>query len=272
MQAMGRLEGIESIGASAASATGLANTGIAPPRGNSKKSEIEESEEYKKKLREQLLQLANALVDEVMSFTSLVESLAASEFKGAPVLIPEIAIFDSGKPKGFLYFDKITNEIKAIYNKSRLNTQYLMKAMTGCYREKRANNKGKANLQGDVQTSSEQQSELPMVNVRYIDKTVNLTQGKFTQLMLLLPTNKIWQEIVYIQNYVVLSKYMPRIIKHTYIAPIKINDPKEKIKYQCEEIYKNNVEKQCCIIAHYMSKVHFLVRVCQSIGNIVHGG
>jgi len=187
-----------------------------------------------------------------MSFTSLMESLTNKKSKGASVLIPELIIFESGKPKSFLYFDKTMSEVKITYNKYKLNIQHLMRIMSNYYREKRIHNLVN-------KTNTESHNTLPMVNVRFLDKKVDLTQGKFTQLMLERPTNKIWRDIVYIQNYVILSNNMPKFIKYIYLAPLNINNPREKVKYVCDEFGENTVERQCCIIAHYLSKIHLLV-------------
>lgn len=275
-----------SIGASAVFANGPKNASIFPiTRSNGSHAEVDPIEKARVKLQAKLLSLVKELTEETMSFSSLVESMVApsSEFKGASVAIPEIVLFAQGRPKCLVYFDSKGMEVRGVRKESKLKIQSLMKVLTSRYRARislYSTNKGK---QGSVQLGAKQAEQqrsetgLSMVNVRFKTGKSSLSQGKFTELMLERPSSRMWKEILYIQNYIVMSNVMPEVVNYVYIAPLSVSEPKEKIKYFFEDDGSNRsvtvrIQKLCTDLAHYLSKYRLIVRALMMLGNIVHEG
>jgi len=195
--------------------------------------------------------------DDIISFSNLLENLMQcnKDTKGASVLVPETILFSAEKVKCYVYFDKKAKEVKGIYNKIDLDLKHLMKIMAVEYRKR----KHTISTLKFTKDKEEIKTTLPMVNVKYNNKRVDLEQGKFTELMLKHPNSKIWKDIQYIQNCIVIGDMVGQVLKYSYTAPIDIKNPSNKIKYlKKEETIEIDIDYKadslCNYIAYYLSK------------------
>ena len=229
----------------------------------------------------QFLKIVLNEAETTMDFCQLLERLLPTtmKYKGAPVPIPEIIIFNEGKPLYFLYYDKKGAEIKKVDDKSKMNLPYLMRFMICRYQNRRIGRdviKPKVNTHSSIKEFEEdrikpdrhsQHAEATMVNIKYVqnDECGFLSQAEFLEMMMKRPGSEIWQNISYIQNYIVTSSLMPEIFLHSYIAPLNPNYPTFKIRYSLPKtIATNNNEKAdqiCNIIGCYLSQLYGLVLI-----------
>ncbi len=80
--------------------------------------------------------------EKVISFTTLLEMLVTptQKLKGAPVLVPELILFQSGRPKCVIRYDKQDNEVKRVSNSTALQLPKLMKYMMSEHRLRKRGN------------------------------------------------------------------------------------------------------------------------------------
>eukprot|EP00826_Nyctotherus_ovalis_P008209 TRINITY_DN12119_c0_g1_i2.p1 TRINITY_DN12119_c0_g1~~TRINITY_DN12119_c0_g1_i2.p1 ORF type:complete len:199 (-),score=38.38 TRINITY_DN12119_c0_g1_i2:916-1512(-) len=195
--------------------------------------------------------------------------------KGAAVPMSEIVLFNEGKAKCLLYFDKATGEVKATYKKTALLNYKLMRWMVNEYNNRRKTdiksklvNYGRQNTEMKTVQGKDtlRSDDLLMVNVRYHgqDQPKSLSQVEFTKLMMQRPSSKVWNDISYIQNYVTISRFLPENFIYSYYAPVDKENPKLTIDYSAVEGESEgglNAQalKLCNTIGGYISKMHGIV-------------
>lgn len=91
-----------------------------------------------------------------------------------------------------------------------------------------------------------------------------ITQRQFEDIMMERPSSKIWEDMVYIQNCVVVSCFVPENFIYNYNAPINQENPAAEIIYKTKsEPHENSDNSKACKICneigYYMSKVHKIV-------------
>ena len=217
------------------------------------------------------------LKEKTLTFKKLLELLivANDDYKGPNIPIPEIILFDKGKPVCLLKYNKHTKEIKKNNNKAILQLPVLMEIMVNEYNNRRRSHivsKVKVYSRPGTSVTSNTNnrieklkiSEALMANVKY-NNTITpslLSQKQFTNFMMQQANSKIWCNISYIQNYVVVSTVISENYVYNYIAPINNTNPNIEIVYSLKHMdnsFEGQSKKLCTIICDYISKVHDIV-------------
>ncbi len=96
-----------------------------------------------------------------------------------------------------------------------------------------------------------------------------MSENELMLLMMERPGSKQWDNMHYLQNYIVTHKSLAEQLIHKYIAPIDFAKPEAEIRYtlrqfEADEVLKaTNIyryaEKICSVIGYYMAKVHMVV-------------
>ena len=92
-----------------------------------------------------------------------------------------------------------------------------------------------------------------------------LSKAQFIEMMMERGRSSKWQNVSFIQNYIVTSHLMPEMFKYTFLAPLNINNPKSKIRYNLsnmqKEINSNQMLAQrfCTLMSYYIAEIHRIV-------------
>ena len=110
---------------------------------------------------------------------------------------------------------------------------------------------------------------MSIVRHRGKENVLTLADHEFMQMMMDRPGSKQWDEILYIQNYIVTPKSVAETLIFKFTAPANLNNPSGPIMYslrdfESDEFLKiNNIyryaHKICMIIGYYLSKINGLV-------------
>ena len=217
------------------------------------------------------------LHDKTITFQELVEYLAShnENTKGANVLVPETIVFLDGRPKCVIRYDRVNKELKGISKKSVMVLPKLMKIMLAVhYAKRKVPIVSKVKSFYNPRTSDDSNKKKRMDEVRLSDAIVVrvkykrsiefLTYKEFISMMMERANDKIWRDVLYIENCITISTFLPENFIYIFIAPIDKKNPKTKIIYNAKEVRENDSFKAkahaiCITIANYLSKVRNLV-------------
>ena len=196
-------------------------------------------------------------------------------------MVPEFILFNNGKPKCLIYYNRRLNEVKAIYDKEKLKHSKIMNFMLRQYNGRRnvvitskIDNGSKKELLSDNSISALKISSTLMANVRYRNKNIEnlLSQKEFIELMMERSSSDIWKNVLFIQSYVEITTFIPKTFIYTYNAPIDIENPKDAILYlenteQNTTNFDTKAQNICNIIGEYVARTHGIVSLLINIGN-----
>ncbi len=110
---------------------------------------------------------------------------------------------------------------------------------------------------------------MAVVKYRGKESALTLSENEFMQMMMERAGSKQWQEILYIQNYIVTPGAMAEPLIYKYTAPADSDNPGGEIRYSIrkfeeDDILKRNdiyryAQKLCTIVGYYLSRVYSAV-------------
>ena len=164
----------------------------------------------------------NNIQEGSLDFKELVELLVThnDKVKAIDVMIPEIIIFNNGRPKCVVKYDKRQKELKALVGKTMLEFPKLLKLLLDAYDSRRkpiiTHKSLQSRLMKVIQRNIFKISECLMVNIKYINTTnlLMLTQKELINLMNERPGSKIWKQISYIK---IMCQFLLSCRKISYI-------------------------------------------------------
>ncbi len=110
---------------------------------------------------------------------------------------------------------------------------------------------------------------MAVVRHRGKESLLSLSENEFMRMMMERAGSKQWQEVLYIQNYIVTPNAIAESLIYKYTAPVDLANPKSEIHYSVRQFEEDDVlkrddiyryaQKVCTIIAYYMSRIYNIV-------------
>jgi len=177
------------------------------------------------------------------------------------VKIPETILYKEGKAKCLLYFSRREDIIIGVYENVHLQVHRLMKFMTKKYREREE--LPVLNLFARLMSSSYTRKQIKVVEAlmgtikyNHMQNAKHITQKGFLELMMERASSKVWHNLSYIQNCVVVSRSFPETFIYSYNA--KDSNKSIEIKLN-ENIIELQAKHLCNTIGKHLLKVHGIV-------------